>query len=411
MGSDVGGSGEPILASLTKYIPYAGIAHAGGRYVEAHYRALAPDWRIEATAPETRANAAAARRVDEVESVDLVRGRGLFAGGRLKLLADLEAGWAGSAVTRNVRSEFARAGAPVWGRLERAAVIEFQWSEMFALAEQVRPRLPRHFLVGVAHDVITQRWERAAEVARAPLRQGLHLAAVRSRSREERSLRALDIAIVFSEKDAALVRDLSPTTAVEVVLPGLGPDGPPLERRRSAEEPVVLFTGALNRPDNHRGIEWFVDRVWPSVLVQVPTARLVIAGAHPRPALERTVARAQRVSLTGYVASLEPQYAAASAFVAPLFTGAGVKFKTIDAMLRGVPVVATPVGAEGIAGGDLLAGLTEDPVEFASAVVHALGPAGAERAARAEVWAEDQYGSAAFGRRLRALYARFPQIR
>jgi glycosyltransferase involved in cell wall biosynthesis len=402
---------RPCLASLTKYIPYAGIAHAGGRYVEEHYRALSSDWRIEATAPDTPDNAAAARRVADVESVDLVRGRGLFAGGRFKPLADLEAGWAGSSVSRNVRAEFRRPQAQVWARLARSSLIEFQWSEMFALAEGVRSHLPTRFLVGVAHDVITQRWERAADAARPPVDLAYRLAAARSRGRERRSLAALDVVIVFSDKDAALVRDLSPATPVEVVHPGLGPEGPLPARTRDDAEPVVLFTGALNRADNHNGIEWFVQRVWPTVLRAVPSARLVIAGAHPRPALERTVARADRVSLTGYVASLEPSYASASVFVAPLFTGAGVKFKTIEAMLRGVPVVATPVGAEGIAGAHLLAGRTEDPTEFATAVVDALGADGVARAGEARAWAEAHYGAAAFARRLRELYARFPQAR
>lgn len=409
MGSDVSGSSRPILASLTKYIPYAGIAHAGGRYVEAHYRALSEAWSIHASAPQTPANVDAADRVNHVETVELVRGRGAFAGGRLKPIADLEAGWAGSVVTRNVRAEFAPASAATWHRIERAAVVEFQWSEMFALAEMARPRLPRHFLVGVAHDVITQRWERAAAISGPFPRAAYALAARRSRRREQRSLRALDLVIVFSEKDAALVRALSPNTAVEVVLPGLGVDGVAPKRRPDPAEPIVLFTGALNRADNHRGIEWFVENVWPAVLRDVPAARLVIAGAEPKPALERTVARAQRASLTGYLDSLEPQYAVASAFVAPLFTGAGVKFKTIDAMLRGVPVVATPVGAEGIFRSDLLFGHTEDSSVFASEVVRALGAEGAERAVRAEAWAEGQYGSAAFARRLRELYARFPQ--
>lgn len=409
MGAERGGSYRRHLGSLTKYIPYPGITHAGGRYVDAHYRALAPQWAIDAIAPLTRDNVAASRRVDHVASVDLISGAGIFSGGRWKPVADIEAGWAGSTVTRNVRAEFQRPNAAVWQRLQRTALVEFQWSEMFVLAEEVRRRTPDRFLVGVAHDVITQRWERAAVAARPPMRYAYRLAADRSRARERRSLAALDVVVAFSEKDAALVRELSPTTAVEVVLPGLGPEGTPLKHSPNAAQPIVLFTGALNRPDNHNGIEWFVHQVWPDVVRAVPSARLVIAGAHARPALERTVQRATRASLTGYVDSLEPIYASASVFVAPLFTGAGVKFKTIDAMLRGVPVVATPVGAEGIAGSHLLAGQTDRADEFAGAVIAALGPEASARAREAQVWAEQHYGMSAFGQRLRDLYARFPQ--
>ncbi len=399
----------PRLASLTKYIPYPGIAHAGGRYVGAHYRALASEWAIDATAPLTTDNADASRRVEDVASVALIRGSGLFAGGRLKPVADVEAAWAGSVVTRNVRNEFRRADAAVWDRLHRADVIEFQWSEMFALAEPVRRRMPEGFLVGIAHDVITQRWERAAGAARAPLSSAYRVAAARSRGREQLSLAQLDVVIVFSQKDADLARELSPGTPVEIVLPGLGPEETAPVRAPQAAEPIVLFTGALNRADNHDGIEWFLQRVWPAVLRAVPSARLVIAGAHPRPGLERMVARADRAVLTGYLESLEPSYAEASVFIAPLFTGAGVKFKTIDAMVRGVPVVATPVGAEGIGDADLFAGLTDDADEFAASVVGALAANGSARTRRAQQWAESRYGVTAFERRLRGLYAGFPR--
>ncbi len=113
--------------------------------------------------------------------------------------------------------------------------------------------------------------------------------------------------------------------------------------------------------------------------------------------------------LTGYLESLEPSYAEASVFIAPLFTGAGVKFKTIDAMVRGVPVVATPVGAEGIGDADLFAGLTDDADEFAASVVGALAANGSARTRRAQQWAESRYGVTAFERRLRGLYAGFPR--
>ena len=405
------GDSRRRLASLTKYIPYAGITHAGGRYVDSHYRALSDDWIVDTFPPQTPANVTAAGRVEHVESVELIRGVGPFAAGRLKPLADLEAGWAGSTVTRNVRAVFQHDDASVWRRIERSSLIEFQWSEMFALAELTRARLPERFMVGVAHDVITQRWERAAAAARVPASYAYRLAARRSRDRERRSLASLDVVVAFSEKDAALARALAPTTATEIVLPGLGPEEGAPERSPDPKEPIVLFTGALNRPDNHNGVEWFIQRVWPAVLGAAPSARLVVAGAHPPASLERTVTRAPRASLTGFVASLEPYYAQASVFVAPLFTGAGVKFKTIDAMLRGVPVVATPVGAEGIDGADLLVGETEDADEFAGAVLRALGREGDLRAREARAWAEVHYGTAAFERRLRDLYSRFPQNR
>ena len=405
MTSNALGSGSrPMLASVTKYIPHAGIPHAGGQYLLSHYAALQPAFDTTFIAPDTSDNRAASARFGHGERTTLVSGRGLLRGGRFKALGDLESAWAGSAVTRNVRQAFQRGEAP-WRTLEEAELIEFQWSEMMALAPLVRARLPRTPLVGIAHDVITQRWNRAAQTSAGPMRAAFRMAARRSAPRETRSFSALDAVIAFSDKDAALIRSMQPSVRVETVLPGLGPlPGNAVARCEDRTAPIVLFTGALNRADNHNGVVWFLERVWPRVVSEFPAARFVIAGAHPRPALARLAERLPRVELTGFVDSLEPYYAAATVFVAPIFTGAGVKFKTLDAMLRSVPIVSTPVGAEGIDGPDVFVAVTAEADSFASAVLETLRSPDVDAAARAARWADAHYGLSAFGQRLRGVY-------
>ncbi|WP_165350358.1 glycosyltransferase [Xylanimonas protaetiae] len=398
-------AGPRSLASLTKYIAHEGIAHAGGQYVLHHYAALRDLITISEIAPDTPRNRHAMTLRTDVDDIELVTGPGLFRGGRFKQLGDLESAWSGSAVTQDVRRTFASDAAP-WPLLERAAGIELHWSELMALAPAVRRRLPHARLVGIAHDVITQRWARAAETSSWPVSLAYRVAADRSRARERESFAALDLVIAFSEKDAALVREISPHTRAEVVLPGLGPaPGEMLARTPDVSEPVVLFTGALSRPDNHEAVTWFLTEVWPSVLARVPSARFVAAGAHPKPALEKLVARSERATLTGYVDSLEPYYASASVFVAPIFNGAGVKFKTIDALLRSVPVVATDVGAEGIANSASLLSVANSPGPFSDLVADALTNPDDARTTHAAAWANDTYGNAAFTRRLRDLYS------
>ncbi len=401
-GSSAKTDAKPRVASLTKYIPFDSVAHAGGQYVGAHYRALAPFADVRVIAPNTPINRDAVQRPGAPQETLLLRGVGPGGKGGFKLLGDLESAWAGSAISWPYRRLFQTGAAP-WGVLADARIVELQWSEMIALAPAIRARQPRSILVGVAHDVITQRWERAAEAAQGATAAGYRLAAGRSRAQETRSFAALDLLIVFSEKDALLARAVSPRTRVEVVHPGLGPDEP-MERKASADEPIVLFTGALGRLDNSRGIAWFIENAWAEVLRAVPRARLVVAGAHPPAALESLIARTPRAELTGFVESLEPYYAAASVFIAPVLTGAGVKFKTIDAMLRNIPVIATSVGAEGIDAQELLACVADDADAFSAAVISELREPDLGRAQRAAAWAQQVYGVEAFQQRVRDLY-------
>lgn len=392
---------ERSVLSLTKYIPYPSVTHAGGQYLLAHDRALAEVAVFEQFAPDIPLNREALPLVGDGSAASLLDGARLD--GLALACWRLESVWAGSAIYRPVRRLFSGDRAP-WAKLEAADAIEFQWSEMIALAPLVRRRLPDAVLIGIAHDVITQRLERQLAGRMSALKRALlRLAATKSRRREAASFAALDLLIVFSEKDASLARGLSPGTRVEVVHPGLGPTSP-LHRAPHAAEPIVLFTGAMNRPENWRGVLWFLDEIWPAVLAAVPSARFVIAGAKPPEALVARVAATARAELTGFVDSLEPYYAEASVFVAPLRAGAGVKFKTVDALLRGVPVVSTEVGAEGIDAPELFGAVVDDAPAFAEAVVRQLREPDEALAQRAQRWADGVYGIAAFERRLRELY-------
>ncbi len=112
------------------------------------------------------------------------------------------------------------------------------------------------------------------------------------------------------------------------------------------------------------------------------------------------------MELTGQVETLGPFYRRAAVVVVPMRLGAGVKFKSVTALLWGVPVVTTAAGAEGIGGPELFVAVEDEPAAFADAVVTTLSdPAGAlQVAATAHAWAHARYSVPEFRRRLAELY-------
>ena len=93
----------------------------------------------------------------------------------------------------------------------------------------------------------------------------------------------------------------------------------------------------------------------------------IVGDAPPREVLALSSAE---ISVTEWVPAVEPYLASHSVSIAPLRFGAGLKGKIVEAMAAGLPVVTTPVGAEGM---ELVHGSTaliaESPEAFARAVV------------------------------------------
>jgi glycosyltransferase involved in cell wall biosynthesis len=84
----------------------------------------------------------------------------------------------------------------------------------------------------------------------------------------------------------------------------------------------------------------------------IPSARFI--GTHlcgdrrTRPTEEvRTLAEHPAIELAADAPNLEPLYRAACAVVAPLRQGAGTRTKVLEAMVRGTPMVLTPVATDG----------------------------------------------------------------
>jgi glycosyltransferase involved in cell wall biosynthesis len=77
--------------------------------------------------------------------------------------------------------------------------------------------------------------------------------------------------------------------------------------------------------------------------------------------------------VTGQVESVDPYWMRSTVYVLPMRGGGGTRFKALEAMAAGLPIVSTPLGMEGIAAEDgthYLGGVT--PATLAAAIVRLL---------------------------------------
>jgi GT2 family glycosyltransferase len=193
----------------------------------------------------------------------------------------------------------------------------------------------------------------------------------RMEEREMAVWAAADTVLYPSEEEAVIVRTMQPGVRVQAVTPWcFSSFGCP---REAPAGTTILFVAGFGHPPNEDAALWFVYDVLPRVQRQVPGARVTIVGSHPT---ARILALAGDADISVHPdvsdAELARHYRAARVAVVPLRCGAGVKLKTVEALREGVPLVASPIGAQGLPGLDQVVPVEDDPQRFAAAVVDLL---------------------------------------
>lgn len=109
----------------------------------------------------------------------------------------------------------------------------------------------------------------------------------------------------------------------------------------------VVLTGAMDYPPNVDAAVHLVEDILPLVRRSVPGAHVSIVGRDPAPEVVELGHR-DGVTVTGFVDDVRPYLERAAVFAAPLRYGAGIQNKVLEALAMEVPVVATPLAAEGL---------------------------------------------------------------
>jgi glycosyltransferase involved in cell wall biosynthesis len=163
-------------------------------------------------------------------------------------------------------------------------------------------------------------------------------------AREIAAAGAADCVITHSQAEAAILRHAAPTAQVHVVPWSVTPrpTSVPFADRRG-----VAFIGGYRHAPNVEVARWLVAEIMPLVWRADPDVTCLLVGSH-MPAAVRGLG-GPRVEVVGQVADLAGVFDRVRLTVAPLRYGAGLKGKLLDSLAAGVPCVATPVAAEGIA--------------------------------------------------------------
>jgi glycosyltransferase involved in cell wall biosynthesis len=136
-----------------------------------------------------------------------------------------------------------------------------------------------------------------------------------------------------------------------------------------------VFLGGLDFPPNRDGLTWFLRTCRDQVLDAVPDFGLLLVGRGSDKPLVEAEGWADHVQPLGWVDDLDEILLSAAGLISPLRIGSGIKIKVLEALARGLPVVATRHGVLGLDVGAADGCLVADtPADLARCLAEAADP-------------------------------------
>jgi glycosyltransferase involved in cell wall biosynthesis len=200
------------------------------------------------------------------------------------------------------------------------------------------------------HNAEFELWDRQAELESGPRRTVAKREADRVRRYERETLGRFHTVFVVSEGDRRSLTELGADANRIRILPNI-PDRNLLDLTAlnfEDTEPVILCLGTLSWQPNIEGVERFVSDVFPTVRKQIAGAELLVAGRGASRALAGKINSTPGARFLGAVDDIESLYLSARVLVDASRSGGGTRLKVLNALARGLPVVASPQAAQGL---------------------------------------------------------------
>lgn len=221
------------------------------------------------------------------------------------------------------------------------------------------------------HNAVWTIFQRMAKQERGLMRLLLELEWRRLRRYEGQVCHEADAVMAVSAEDRAALLAAGapePITVIPIAVDVSGIQTVP----RKPDANGILSMATMYWPPNIDGVMWFSREVLPLIRQEAPDAPFFIVGANP-PAEVVALGEQPHVEVTGFVADPTSYLASSALLIVPLRAGGGMRVKILEALARGIPVVSTTIGAEGIDvkdGEHLL--IADEPADFATAVLRVL---------------------------------------
>ena len=217
-------------------------------------------------------------------------------------------------------------------------------------------------------------YESYAKKAPAILRPFLNIDIGKLKKWEKHYWNHCDQLVVMSQEDKAFVaKHLLRDIPISVVENGVDSEWFSQVKRREPSAPTILFVGTFRWLPNQEAVRILVQKIWPSVKKVLPSARLAIVGAAPTAEVLSFAQSDPSISVSGNIPDIREAFATSHVLAAPVWSGKGTRYKVLEALAAGTPVVATSTAVEGLSiksGTEAI--VVDDSEKFADALIKLL---------------------------------------
>lgn len=257
----------------------------------------------------------------------------------------------------------------------REAIEQKKFDLIHAETFYVMPNIPRNSIpvILVEQTIEYLVYQHYTEITKLlPMKWIMNFDVVKIRYWEQNFWREATRVVAMSEADRKEMHKLIPELIVNLVPNGVDPEyfsyrrSDKVKKRRN-----VLFVGNFKWLQNREAVEILVRSVWPKIINKLPDAKLYIVGRYPTITIRNSSSRS--IFIKDNVDDIRRMYRESDILLAPIYGPGGTRYKILESMATGLPVVTTPTGIEGLGAIDSKdVVICEEPDELADKTVKIL---------------------------------------
>ena len=153
--------------------------------------------------------------------------------------------------------------------------------------------------------------------------------------------------VAMSEADKSEMLKLVPNISVDLVPNGVNSDFFKIKNHNNKRrQKTVLFVGNFKWLQNREAVKILIEEIWPKIIKEIPDSLLWIVGRSPPK--EIIALNSNNIKVSSNILNIQDAYKLADVLLAPIYGPGGTRYKILESMASGLPVVTTSIGIEGL---------------------------------------------------------------